>query len=299
MSDLDTTQTAAEEPVPQEVAAPELSGFRSQLPEDLREDPSLESIKDIEGLAKSYVNAQRMLGSSIRLPSGEADENTLNEFYQKLENVPGVGRLPDPDDAEGIAQLMNRYGRPEDADGYSLQFDDDVAPHIDQGLLTEYKQIAHKLGLPAKTAQALAQFQVEKVQQQEEAFIQQGEQTQQVLKQMWGDAHETNIARAQAALRQYSDQFPDAAQQIDQMAYYNPVLMSMLAQIGADAVEAPAVMGNEGNTGFGPISPSEARERITEIKSSEDYRRWVNNPMDPSVRHIADKLEHYHSLASR
>ena len=43
------------EPTQQEV------NWRESLPEDLKEDPSLKSIQDVPGLAKSFIHAQKMV----------------------------------------------------------------------------------------------------------------------------------------------------------------------------------------------------------------------------------------------
>jgi hypothetical protein len=42
--------------------------WRTGLDESLRTDPSLADIKDISGLAKSYIHAQKMIGRD-KLPS--------------------------------------------------------------------------------------------------------------------------------------------------------------------------------------------------------------------------------------
>ena len=43
--------------------------FLSTIPEELREHPSLSPIKDVENLARSYVNAQKLIGADkIPLP---------------------------------------------------------------------------------------------------------------------------------------------------------------------------------------------------------------------------------------
>jgi hypothetical protein len=68
--------------------------FIDSLPEDLRSEPSLADFKDLSGLAKSYVSAQKMLGSSVRIPTEEASPEAREEFYSKLQSVPGVVRIP-------------------------------------------------------------------------------------------------------------------------------------------------------------------------------------------------------------
>ena len=70
------------------VAAGSSSGsidWRSALDEGLRSDPTLADIKDLNGLAKSYVHAQRMVGKDkLVIPGEGADPTEWDSFYEKL-----------------------------------------------------------------------------------------------------------------------------------------------------------------------------------------------------------------------
>ena len=48
------------EPVAQ--PSEEVANWRTELPDDIREHSSLSSIQDVGNLAKSYINAQSMIG---------------------------------------------------------------------------------------------------------------------------------------------------------------------------------------------------------------------------------------------
>jgi hypothetical protein len=77
------------------------NSFMEMIPEELREHPSLSPIKDVGNLARSYVNAQRLIGSDkIPLPKNPTDED-LDNIYSKL-------------------------GRPETPEGYELPVDGNV-----------------------------------------------------------------------------------------------------------------------------------------------------------------------------
>lgn len=55
------------EPGPDPYSAEGFESFKGSLGE-LATDKSFEPIKDFKGLADSFVNAQKMIGSSLRLP---------------------------------------------------------------------------------------------------------------------------------------------------------------------------------------------------------------------------------------
>ena len=65
--------------------------FLSTIPEELRDHPSLSPIKDVENLARSYVNAQRLIGADkIPMPVNPTEED-LDRIYSKL----GTPESPD------------------------------------------------------------------------------------------------------------------------------------------------------------------------------------------------------------
>jgi hypothetical protein len=98
--------------------------FLSSLSEDLRGEQSLKDFKDVNGLAKSYVNANKMLGSRIAIPGENSTPEELNGFYAKL-------------------------GRPESHDKYS------VDPEDKSELTNKFRETAFKAGLSDKQAKEI------------------------------------------------------------------------------------------------------------------------------------------------
>ena len=72
-----TGQVSAETPTNDTTLTAEkvATDWKESLSEELRSDKSLENIKDIEGLAKSYVHAQKLVGADkIPVPNKFATE---------------------------------------------------------------------------------------------------------------------------------------------------------------------------------------------------------------------------------
>jgi hypothetical protein len=102
------------------------------LPEDLRKDPSLQLFKTPDALAKSYVNAQKLVGvDKVVIPNEKSTEEEVNAFYQKL-------------------------GRPESADKYELKLPQGA--QLDEGFAKSLKDIAFKSGLSGKQLNELANW---------------------------------------------------------------------------------------------------------------------------------------------
>ena len=67
--------------------------WKDSLPEDLKNEKALESIQDIPGLAKSFIHAQKMVGTDkISIPNKHATDDDWNDVYSKL------GRPSKPED---------------------------------------------------------------------------------------------------------------------------------------------------------------------------------------------------------
>lgn len=111
--------------------------FVSTLNEELRENKSLQNIKDANDLANQFINAQKLIGQKVAEPEGGDD---YYNFYNKL-------------------------GRPESVDGYEFDIPEDLG--IDPKEIHEkYSKAFHEAGLTKKQASILAAKQMEEVKAQ-------------------------------------------------------------------------------------------------------------------------------------
>ena len=180
----ETTQTTTEAPKQEtqiEQPVPTVAkSWKEAIPEDLRNDPNISKFTELEALAKSYVNATRMIGQDkVAVPNNNSTDDQWNEVYNKL-------------------------GRPESPDKYKLEVKSDVVP-LDDGAIKSFAENAHKLGLNNKQAQGILEFYKESM----EGSVQQSRvdtETAQAnaeaqLRKEWGRAFDDNIKRAGAVAK--------------------------------------------------------------------------------------------------
>ena len=180
----ETTQTTTEAPVQEtqiEQPVPTVAkSWKEAIPEDLRNDPNISKFTELEALAKSYINATRMIGQDkVAVPNNNSTDDQWNEVYNKL-------------------------GRPESPDKYKLEVKSDVVP-LDDGAIKSFAENAHKLGLNNKQAQGILEFYKESM----EGSIQQSRvdtetaqaNTEAQLRKEWGRAFDDNIKRAGAVAK--------------------------------------------------------------------------------------------------
>lgn len=163
----------------QEAVAAEAApvSFLDSLPEDLRNEPSLRTFTDPGALAKSYVNAQRMIGADkVAKPGQSWTDDQYNDWYAAV-------------------------GRPDSADAYEFDFGESANDESVSAL----RQAMWEAGLQPRQADRIVGFLKEagdsgtSAQQAraEEAVF----QAETELRQEFGQAFEQRMALAQNAAR--------------------------------------------------------------------------------------------------
>ena len=149
----ESTQPSVPVETPAEVASGSgsRSEFLQQLPEEIRDHPSLQSINDVGNLGLSFVNAQRLIGADkIPLPKNPTEDD-LSNIYSKL-------------------------GRPDEPSGYAIQADGQI---LTEGDVNTYTDIAHKLGLSKTQANGILDYYRSSIQQTTEAMSKDAQQQKQ------------------------------------------------------------------------------------------------------------------------
>ena len=184
----ETTQTTTEAPVQEtqiEQPVPTVAkSWKEAIPEDLRNDPNISKFTELEALAKSYVNATRMIGQDkVAVPNNNSTDDQWNEVYDKL-------------------------GRPESPDKYQLEVKSDVVP-LDESAIKSFAENAHQLGLNNKQAQGILEFyknSMEGSAQQNQVDMETAQaQAEQELRKEWGSNYESNIKKAGAVAKANMD----------------------------------------------------------------------------------------------
>jgi|TARA_R100000008_G_scaffold77036_1_gene57245 hypothetical protein len=153
------------------------SSWKDSISEAYRNDPNIEKFTEIDALAKSYINATKMIGQDkVVIPTNNSTEEAWNEVYDKL-------------------------GRPESADKYTLDAKSEVI-NLDENAIKQFAEQSHKLGLNNKQAQGILEFyknNMEGTAQQSKIDTETAQaQAEQQLRQEWGRDFEGKVKQAGA-----------------------------------------------------------------------------------------------------
>lgn len=201
--------------------------FRTSLG-DLGKEKSFDSIKDLNGLAKSYVEAQKMIGGSIRLPKKDAKPEDREKAVKDI-----MGKLR----AEGIVEAP-----PESPDKYEIKMPTEEGFAPNEPLINSFKEAAHKIGVPPSQVQGLfdwyLNFQAESQREEQMDF----ENSKRALKTEWGGLYVRRMEAARRAASKYLGEDGDAL--ISNLPPKAGVrILKALAEIGDPLLEDAMVAG--------------------------------------------------------
>jgi hypothetical protein len=239
--------------------------WREGLDPSIKEHPALSTFKTPGDLAKSYVNAQHLIGKEkLPVPSKEA---TL--------------------DSEEYSLVFDRLGRPSDPKGYvlpDLQMPQGFQPP--EEMINDFKTKAHSIGLlPAQVAELYKydyERQVAQAQQIEAKQTEELQATETALRKKFGKAYDARLASVNGLIQKFGGE--EVASVIAQTGMgRNEKFLTFLSEIAANFGEDGELLGEAVRPGI--MSPDEALKKIKQIKGDTKHP-W----------HLRDHPEHDDAL---
>ena len=235
------------DPTPSPAAAgPAPTDWRSALPKELQDDANLKKFVDIPTLAKSYVNAQKLIGADkIPIPTKYSTDEDWQGVYKKL-------------------------GLPEKIEEYQVKFKEGVS--LDDKFGNDFKAAAYKAGVLPKQAQALADWFSDVNMGSEQSVRAEMDKTYNAgvteLKTKWGNAFDLNVSRAnKAAVDVGGAEFVDHL--IKTGLGGDKTVIEFLAKVGETLYAEHKFV--EGQGAPGAMTPAEIDKKITESQMNPAY----------------------------
>ena len=242
MSEEQVAEVSADAEVAQSVP----DDWRSGIPEEIRGHKSLEHIQDVGALAKSYVNAQSMIGADkIAIPGKHATDEDWGEVYRRL-------------------------GRPDSPEGYELTNELPEGAEASDDMLSWFKGAAHDAGLTPQQAQKLLGGYNEMLGTMVQNDNGQAEQmrvdAEMELKREFGAAYDDRMANGNAVLQEFGTEDISEIQLADgRLLGDHPEMIKMMVNIGEFINSKIGEDSLEGIKTSGAMTPGDAQERLSEL----------------------------------
>lgn len=206
-------------PTPAPTPTPTFDGpsWMADLPEDLKASKSVSKFKDVENLARGYINAEQLLGRD---------------------------KIPVPRTDEEFAEVYSRLGRPDAPEGYEVNLkelvQDEWAATTLQDEVKNFLPVAHNLGLNKKQAHELVKFYAQNTiaerERMESAAEYDTRAAAEVLRKDFGRDYDKNIELANRTISSIASK--DLLESINATGLgRNPEFIKMLVKIGSTHLE--------------------------------------------------------------
>jgi len=201
--------------------------------------------KPLGDVLKGYVEAQKFIGGSIKIPGKDAKPEEWDKYYAKL-------------------------GRPEAADKYGTAMPDLPEGFAwDEGQMKSFFETAHKAGLSTAQAQSLVDWYAA----DQKGVLKAGEaaiaEAETALKGEWKAAYPRNLGLAKAASK-----WLGVMEVLDQTGLGNhPTILKGFAKLGRSLAEDGVISGEvEG------VPTNEAvQKQITDVINDKKHPYWDRN----------------------
>jgi hypothetical protein len=229
--------------------------------EEIKGDPSIQKFENAETLAKSYINAQQLIGRD-KIPMPLTDEDWSNTY--------------------------SRLGRPETAEDYQFKM-----PDGREGDNSWFRETAHKLGLNENQAAGLndkfyemvSEFEAADATEKENAIAELTEKQ----KKEWGSKYDSNVALAQKGLVEFANE--EFLNFLEESGLGNhPSMIDFALGIGKTLAEDGQLTGGEDN-GFTAIELDAA---ISGIMSNPAYKDAQHPEHASLVKKMTALMEEKH-----
>lgn len=259
--------------------------WKEFLPKPVQEWQEVQQSDTPEKFFDQVANMRKFMGQSIRIPSHDAGQEQMDQFYNRLqEKVPGLMRTPNPEDEKSIEHVMRALGVPESDKEYSF---DGAATEDEIGGL---RAMAKDLKLTKSQFKKFAESMTSANQIQREKNTQALDAQRQALQKDWGAAYDErmenvlNIAEATGASKHMIEAIKAKTLDADTAKW----IYQMGKQLGGEAINAHVQQKN--------MSPSEASENISDILNNQAHPYW--NSDHPDHKKAVDKVINLHRLAN-
>lgn len=249
---------------------------------DLAAHPALKDFKGVAGLAKSFIDTQKMVGMD----------------KSKLLTIPPDGASP-----EEMAEFYTKLGRPGDAKEYDFSevapVDSEIGFAPNEAMLEQAKARFHEMGLNGKQAQGIIDFYYRYMETEAKTI---GEQSANVadaavkqLAEEWGAAYDANLKLAQRAIAEYGSS--ELVQYLEETGLgNNPMLVRAFAKAGESFREADE-KGGDGNASGGPMTPAQAQATISQKYADESFMKAYGDANHPNHANALAEMQKLFGMA--
>lgn len=234
--------------------------FRTALESD--------SVQDLAGLERGYLNLRSKLGQAVFVPTPDAGEETWNKFYSRLEGVRGLVR-EDPDNPLPQA--------PRSPDEYQWEPPEGYEPDPIVG--ADLAKVAHEHRMSNDQLTAIRNYLTQQDVNADHEHTTNVESGINELKEDWGLAFDDKLKTSQQAVEFFDRTMGFKGELVEALndtgAGNVPQVIKLFEILGRNLNRDPKLRGEVDKT---KIDPATAEQRIADIYNNPDHPYHKGEP---------------------
>jgi hypothetical protein len=241
-------------------------GWKESISEEYRGEKCLDTFSDIPGMIKTIVHGQKAFGKDkVILPSELSPVEDWDAFHKAI-------------------------GRPETADDYTMNRPEDIPEDSwSSDVVSQFKDLAHQLGLNQKQVDGIASFNnaltTQGLQHQQDKQDKEVSDAEQAMRSKYGDAYEERMGLADRIVADTTEP-GDNRDALLAIIGNSPVAIEWVANMGARLMESGSV-----DTKLHKSTPIEMEVEISDLRSTPGYMTGELKKSDPArYRQVHDKI---------
>ncbi len=245
-----------------------LDNWKELLPEDIRNEPTFNTVKSFPGLAQAYLSTKKMVGARpYKFPDQNSSEQDWNEFYKT-------------------------QGRPETFKEYQIKRNEQIPEEIVKSEKIEpFLEKFHQFGLNQKQVGELMELydniEIEGIKGYQAQSSQKTEQEIAALRQKWGSDYNKKVENADMAFNLLPEELRT---KITQSGMHNNALLAEILFEYSKSLDSEKFVSTD--SGLGSDSFSNIESQMSQIQQNPAYR----NPRHPDYSMLIQK---YNMLAQK
>lgn len=238
--------------------------------ESIKGDPSIQSFKSVDDLAKGFIETKKLVGKKgLLLPGDNADPKEWDTVW-------------------------NTLGRPESPDGYKLPPVDAQKVQLDEEGLAEFRKYAHQQGIPQKHFEKVLEYrfnqQLKEAEANQKAEMEAKQATETALRSKWGAAYDERVEGINKIFETFGGENGKAYAE----KYANdPDIKAIIGEMLPHLDEA--TIGELGFQKGGSLTPEEAAAKISEIRANKEHP--FNNNYHKDHKQALDEMDKLYEMA--
>lgn len=241
------TQETQETPVPIVNADGTFSEkWRQSLPEEIRDDPSLDVCKTFEGTMSQFVHAQKSIGKNkVVVPTDKSTDIEHDQFREAI-------------------------GVPKTSDEYEYAPDESIPKELhNEERIGRAKAIAHEIGMTPKQWERWVKFDNDEAKlildTKKDTDVNETAKAEEVLKDKWGMAYEERVHVVNRLINETTVEGEDREAFIKEFGR-NTRFIEWSAEVGKRLIEHKAIVAE-----LTQETPKEAQAKIAEIEAEPGF----------------------------